>query len=145
MKKIFLLFFLIISVLHAQNIKLAQEILKPSEIDWEKAEKLSNGVQNYLVVGDPQKEGYYIMMVRIPAGVKLPPHFHPENRTVVVTSGKFYYGYGDLFDELKMHEMTTGTYFTEPSNQPHYAYTKAGEVILQVNGFGPTGSTIIKK
>ena len=145
MKKIFLLLFLFLfAVCNAQNFKLTPQVIKPSEIDWEKVEKLSNGVQNYLVVGDPQKEGYYIMMVRIPADVKLPPHFHPENRTVVVTSGKFYYGYGDKFDETRMREMTTGTFFTEPSDQPHFAYTKAGEVILQVNGFGPTGSTVIK-
>ena len=84
------------------------------------------------------------MMVKIPNGTKLQPHFHPENRTVVVTSGTFYYGYGDSFDESKMNEMTTGTFFTEPSNQPHFAYAKTGDVILQVNGFGPTGSTIIK-
>ena len=146
MKKInFLLFLLLFTVSHAQNVKLSPHVLKPADINWEKVEKLSNGVQNYLVIGDPQKEGYYIMMVRIPANTKLPPHFHPEDRTVVVTNGTFYYGYGDKFDDSKMHEMTTGTFFTEPSDKPHFAFTKMGDVILQVNGFGPTGSTLIKK
>ena len=145
MKKFTLfLFVLLFTVCQAQSLKLTPHILKPADINWEKVEKLSNGVQNYLVIGDPQKEGYYIMMVKIPNGTKLQPHFHPENRTVVVTSCTFYYGYGDSFDESKMNEMTTGTFFTEPSNQPHFAYAKTGDVILQVNVFGPTGSTIIK-
>ena len=98
-----------------------------------------------MVVGDLQKEGYYIMMVRIPAGIKLPPHFHPENRTVIVIKGNFSYGYGDTFDESKLNEMCVGTYFTEPANQPHYAIIKNEDVILQVNGFGPTGTTLVKK
>jgi quercetin dioxygenase-like cupin family protein len=146
MKKLFLfLFVLLFTVNQAQNSKLSPQVLKPADINWEKVEKLSNGVQNYLVVGDPQKEGYYIMMVRIPNGIKLPPHFHPEDRTVVVTNGTFFYGYGDTFDEAKLNEMTIGTFFTEPSNQPHFAFAKVGDVILQVSGFGPTGSTLIKK
>jgi quercetin dioxygenase-like cupin family protein len=146
MKKLTLfLFVLLFTVCPAQVSKLSPHIIKPADIEWEKVEKLSNGVQNYLVIGDPAKEEYYIMMVRIPGGTKLPPHFHPENRTVVVTSGTFYYGYGDTFDESKLNEMTVGTFFTEPANQPHHAYAKAGDVILQVNGFGPTGTTLIKK
>ena len=146
MKKIILfLFLLLVTISQAQNFKLSPQVLKPTDINWEKVEKLSNGVQNFLVVGDPQKEGYYIMMVRIPNGTKLLPHFHPENRTVVVVSGTFYYGYGDSFDEAKLNEMITGTFFTEPSDKPHFAFAKVGDVILQVNGFGPTGSTMIKK
>lgn len=146
MKKIFFFLFLVFAVINsAQELKLSPQSIKPTDINWDKVEKLSNGVQNYLVVGDPSKEGYYIMMVRIPGGTKLPPHFHPENRTVVVTKGSFFYGYGDTFDESKMNEMTTGTYFTEPSQQPHFAFAKNGDVILHVAGFGPTGSTIIKK
>ena len=146
MKKLTLfLFVFLFTVCQAQTLKLSPQIVKPADINWEKVEKLSNGVQNYLIVGDPQKEGYYIMTVRIPGGTKLPAHFHPENRTVVVTSGTFYYGYGDSFDESKLNEMNIGTFFTEPANEPHFAFTKAGEVILQVNGFGPTGSTLMKK
>lgn len=146
MKKfLFIILAVAFSYTAAQNFKIEPGFVKPSAIDWEKAEKLSNGVQNYLLVGDPAKEGYYIMMVKIPVETKLPPHFHPENRTVAVLSGKFLYGYGDTFDESKMNDMTTGTYFTEPANQPHFAYTKESDVILLVNGFGPTGTTIIKK
>jgi quercetin dioxygenase-like cupin family protein len=144
-KSILILLVFLFTVSQAQILKLTPNILKPTDINWEQVEKLSNGVQNYLVIGDPLKDGYYIMMVRIPNGTKLPPHFHPENRTVVVTSGIFYYGYGDTFNETKLNEVTVGTFFTEPAEQPHFAFAKAGDVILQVNGFGPTGSTIIKK
>jgi quercetin dioxygenase-like cupin family protein len=131
--------------IYAQQTKFEKLILHPSEIDWSKAETAANGVQTYTVLGNLKEEGYYIIMVRIPANTKLAPHFHPENRTVVVVSGKFGWIYGDTFDETKLHEMTTGTFFAEPGNEPHFALTKNEEVILQVAGFGPTGTTIIKK
>jgi uncharacterized RmlC-like cupin family protein len=83
----------------------------------------------------------YTTRIKIPANVKLLAHLHPETRNVVVLSGTFYYGYGNKFDEAKLTEMPAGSFFTEPANQPHFAWTKGGEVILQVTGVGPTGKT----
>jgi uncharacterized RmlC-like cupin family protein len=83
------------------------------------------------------------MLYKIPLNVKLAPHFHCENRTVFVLSGTFYYCYGTKFDESKLNEMPAGTFFTEPSHQPHFAWAKAGEVILEVTGWGPTCTTLI--
>lgn len=144
-KPIFFLLLLPILFVYPQQENFEKKILYPSEIDWSNAETASNGVQTFNVLGNLKEEGYYIIMVRIPASTKLVPHFHPENRTVTVVGGKFYWTYGETFDETKLHEMTTGAYFTEPSNEPHFAMTKDEEVILQVNGFGPTGTTVIKK
>lgn len=129
----------------AQEAKFEKNVIRLSEIDWRKAQTADNGVQTYFLLGNPKEAGYYIIMVRIPPNVKLVPHFHPENRTVVVTAGKFYWNYGNVFDESKLLEMNVGAYFVEPANEPHFAQTQNDEVILQVNGFGPTGTTLINK
>ena len=64
---------------------------------------------------------------------------------VVVLSGKFLYAYGNKFDESKMKEMTPGTFFTEPANQPHFAWTKNSDVLLQVTGYGPSGTNYLNQ
>lgn len=149
MKMIFRLlvtFLIIASTLNlAQEVKFEKNVIHLSEIDWGKTITADNGVQTFYLLGNPKEAGYYIILVRIPPNVKLVPHFHPENRTVVVTAGKFYWNYGNVFDESKLLEMHVGAYFVEPADEPHFAQTKNDEVILQVNGFGPTGTTLINK
>jgi len=141
--KIFsILFLLTVSLNLAQEIKVEPKVVVPADVKWTVA---ANGIQTSVLNGDPTKAGYYVMFYKIPADLKLPPHFHPESRTVVVVTGKFYYGYGSTFDESKMYEMPQGTYFTEPGNQHHYAYAKAGEVLLYVTGFGPTGTSYVEQ
>lgn len=136
------LFFIVVSTAFAQEIKVDPKVVVPADVKWTVA---TNGIKTSVLYGDPIKPGYYVMFYVIPDGLKLPPHFHPESRTVVVVTGKFYYGYGSTFDESKMYEMPQGTYFTEPGNQHHYAYAKAGEVLLYVAGFGPTGTSYVEQ
>jgi quercetin dioxygenase-like cupin family protein len=141
-KIISILILLLTSFAFSQELKLEPKVIAPSDVHWNTA---TNGIKTSVLYGDPAKPGYYVMFYKIPADLKLPPHFHPESRTVVVVTGKFYYGYGSTFDESKMYEMPQGTYFTEPGNQHHYAYAKAGEVLLYVAGFGPTGTSYVEQ
>jgi len=124
-----------------QSNSLTPKIILPEEVKWNTNPNQNGGIETIVLAGDPQKEGLYTMRFRIPAGTKLLPHWHPENRTAVILSGTFYYNYGDSFSEDKLIEMPAGTFFTEPAKQPHYAYAKKGEVIIQVTGWGPTGTT----
>ena len=124
-----------------QSNSLTPKIVLPGEVKWNANPNQNGGIETIVLAGDPQKEGLYTMRFRIPAGTKLLPHWHPENRTAVILSGTFYYSYGNSFNEDKLKEMPTGTFFTEPARQPHFAYAKKGEVIIQVTGWGPTGTT----
>ena len=124
-----------------QSNSFTPKIILSGEIKWNADTKQTGKVESIVLAGDPQKEGLYTMRVKIPAGTKLLPHWHPENRTAVILSGTFYYSYGDSFNEDKLKEMPPGTFFTEPAKQPHFAYAKKGDVIIQVTGWGPTGTT----
>jgi hypothetical protein len=59
----------------------------------------------------------------------------------VLLSGTAYFGYGERFDETRMRALPAGSVWTEPARQPHFAWAKDGEVVLQVIGIGPSGTT----
>jgi quercetin dioxygenase-like cupin family protein len=85
----------------------------------------------------------YVTRVKVPAGLKLMPHWHPDEvRTVVVLSGTFLHGYGEQWDETKLKVHPPGTFFSEPFKAPHFAWAKEGEVVLQITAIGPTATTL---
>ncbi|HEY3384567.1 MAG TPA: cupin domain-containing protein [Vicinamibacterales bacterium] len=102
---------------------------------------MPNGTYQARVVGDVDKPGPYAARTRLPAGLRIPPHFHPEERIVLVMSGTLLVGYGGKFDETKMTALPPGSVFTEPRKQPHFTWAKDGEVILHVTGTGPSATT----
>ena len=110
----------------------------PDELTW----KLNPvGLQQTIIAGDPQKAGVYVLRTRLPAGLQVQPHFHPDERIVTILSGTLLVGYGEQFDESKMKELPAGSLFTEPSKQPHFVWAKDGDVVVQVIGHGPSSTT----
>jgi len=65
-------------------------------------------------------------------------------RTVVILSGALYYANGEQWDESKLKPFPAGTFFSELPRVPHYAWGRDGEVVLQLTGIGPTGTTMIE-
>ena len=114
----------------------------PNEIEFKGP--LAGAPQIAVVYGDPTKAGVYVMRVKFAPGMKIMPHWHPDEvRTVAVLSGTYYSGLGDQWDESKLTPYPAGTFFSEPPKNPHYAWAKDGEVIIQITGVGPTGTTSI--
>jgi quercetin dioxygenase-like cupin family protein len=68
-----------------------------------------------VLVGDPTREGPYVIRVKVPAGVKLMPHRHPEDRVYTVLSGVFYVGLGDRFDAEQVNAYPPGTLLVLPA------------------------------
>jgi quercetin dioxygenase-like cupin family protein len=134
---------LLVSGLSAQCEPLAGARTIPEEMKWERGSPSANLRAN--LVGDDQKSGMYMYRVRFPANFKVPPHFHPDERIVTVMSGTLYVGYGEQFDESAMKALPAGSFFTEPTRQPHFVWAKDGEVVIQVvGGNGPSGVTRIE-
>jgi len=122
-----------------------QPVVKlPTEIEFKAP--LSPGPQMAVLYGDPTQAGVYVMRIKLPAGWKVMPHWHPDAwRTAVVLSGTLYWAPGDVWDESKFTAFPAGTFFSEPSKIAHYAWAKDGEVILQLTAMGPTGTTPISQ
>src|SRR5262249_61125908 len=117
--------------------------ITPKEIVW-KAPAAMPGPVPAVSYRDPTKSGPYVLRVKLPAGLKLMPHFHPDEwRTGVVLSGTYYFGIGEQWDEIKLRPYSAGTFFSEPKGTPHFVWAKDGEVIVQFTAMGPTGITMV--
>jgi len=126
------------AVLAAQGGALRTGIVRPAEL---KFLAMPNGTYQADVVGQAAKPGTYAVRTKLPAGLRIPPHYHPDARIVIVLTGTLYFGYGDRFDEAAMTALPPGTVFTEPQGQFHYSWAKDGEVTLHATGIGPTATT----
>jgi quercetin dioxygenase-like cupin family protein len=89
-----------------------------------------------LVSGDPTKAGPFVIRLKVPAGYKIAPHWHPTDENVTVISGTFAIGMGEKFDETKMKTLPAGGYAQMPAEMRHYAMAKTATVV-QVHGVGP--------
>jgi quercetin dioxygenase-like cupin family protein len=86
-----------------------------------------------------QVPGLYVIRVKVPSGVKLMPHRHPEDRVYTVISGVFCIGLGDEFDGDKMQEFPPGSVIVLPGNTSHFHWARFGEYVTQVTADGPLG------
>src|SRR5262249_2826002 len=92
-----------------------------------------------VLLGDPSKAGPYVIRVKAPAGVKLMPHKHPEDRVYTVISGVFYIGLGEAFDPDKLEAYPPGAILVLPGNTAHFHWAKSGDYVTQVTAIGPLG------
>ncbi|WP_424353954.1 cupin domain-containing protein [Methanobacterium sp. MBAC-LM] len=119
-----------------------QDVFKtilPENIEWKPFEAFPPSVRLATVVGQPSKKGPYTIRVKVPHGVKLMPHKHPEDRVYTVISGIFYIGRGDQFDAEKLLAYPPGAVIILPGSTSHFHWAKSGEYISQVTGIGPLG------
>jgi quercetin dioxygenase-like cupin family protein len=111
----------------------------PEDIDWKPFPAFPPSARLAVVVGEPSKPGPYVIRVKVPSGVKLLPHKHPEDRVYTVISGIFYIGLGDQFDADKLQAYPPGSVIVLPGNTPHFHWARSGEYISQVTAIGPLG------
>lgn len=96
-----------------------------------------------VLVGNPKQNEPYVVRVKVPAGVILMPHTHPEDRIYTVISGVFYIGIGSKFDAAKLTAYPPGSVIILPGNTPHFHWAKSGEYVTQVTAHGPLGISYI--
>lgn len=96
-----------------------------------------------VLVGNPEQAGPYVTRVKVPAGVILMPHIHPEDRIYTVISGVFYIGLGTKFDASKLKAYAPGSVIILPGHTPHFHWARSGEYVTQITAYGPLGITYI--
>lgn len=118
-------------------------MLQPADIQWEKR-RTAPDVFFAAIYSDQARPGPYAFRVRAQAGHSLPPHTHPDERTITVLSGTYWAGVGDTYDEAKLTPYPAGTFYVIPAGVPHYAAVLQGEVEFQEAGVGPSRFDVIK-
>jgi quercetin dioxygenase-like cupin family protein len=104
-----------------------------------------SGIQTRMLRGNPTQAGAYTIQLTVPSNTRIQAHDHPDDRVVTVISGTWYFGYGTRFDEKELKELAPGSLYTEPPNQPHFARTAEVPAVLQISGFGPSGTRYQKE
>jgi quercetin dioxygenase-like cupin family protein len=95
------------------------------------------GAQLAVLEGDPMApKGDYTVRLKMPAGYRIAPHWHPQRENVTVISGTFKVGMGDKFDESKMGTFPAGSFAYLDPDMHHYAMA-TGEVVVQIHGTSP--------
>ena len=118
--------------------------VRSEDIQWKPFAAFPPEARLAILVGDPSKPGPYVIRVKLPGGIKLMPHRHPEDRVYTVISGVFYIGLGDVFDESKLNAFAPGSVVVLPGGQPHFHWARSGEYVTQVTAIGPLGLSYVE-
>ena len=124
----------------------AQEIkaLVPDDIPWTQRRSAPD-VFFAAVYGEQSQAGPYAFRIRAQAGHALPPHTHPDERTITVLSGTYWAGVGATYDAARLVPYPAGTFYVIPAGLPHYAAVLEGEVVFQEAGIGPSRFDVIQR
>jgi quercetin dioxygenase-like cupin family protein len=99
------------------------------------------GIQTIVLAGDPTVAGPYTIELRVPANTKIGAHTHRDDRTAVVVSGTWNFGYGLAATMSATKELGPGSFYSEPGGDAHFAITGHSPVTVIISGFGPTDTT----
>ena len=116
---------------------LQHSMVAPGSIAWGPAPpSLPPGSKLAVISGDPSKAGPFVLRAQVPAGYKVPPHWHPGDEHLTVLSGSIALGMGDAWDEAKMQSLGMGGYVAIPQGMRHSFLAKSAAT-FQVHGMGP--------
>jgi quercetin dioxygenase-like cupin family protein len=135
---------LLFSPLLAQGAKDEMGFVRvvPGEEEWKNP--FGVGVLVATLHGDPSKPGIYVLRIKWPPGIMSRPHFHPEDRHVVVLSGTWYTGTAETFDPAQAVPLKAGGYMLHPAGAVHWDGSRDEETVIQITGYGPSGNTFIR-
>jgi quercetin dioxygenase-like cupin family protein len=101
------------------------------------------GIRTTVLLGDPTKPGLYTIRLSIPANTTIQSHTHRDDRSAIVVSGTWYFGYGREANETATKPLPPGSFYTEPGGVVHFALTKTESVVVYITGFGPTDTVYV--
>jgi quercetin dioxygenase-like cupin family protein len=139
------------SLLLASALVAAPSFSAPSESDflivptekivWKEADA---GAKMAVVFGDPSKPGMYVIRAYFLPGVMSSPHFHGEDRHVIVVQGTWNAGTDDSWDPKATTPLKTGTYMFHKAGAVHYDGSAGDEgAMVQIVGMGPSKTTFL--
>ena len=118
--------------------------IRSEDVVWKPFAAFPPAARLAILVGDPTKPGPYVIRVWLPAGTRMAPHRHPEDRIYTVISGIFYIGRGETFDETLLEAFGPGSVVVLPGGQAHFHWAKSGDYVTQVMAIGPLGLAYVE-
>ena len=103
---------------------------------------LPSGAQAAVLLGNPAKEGPFVLRLKFPNGYVVPPHHHSKDELLTVIAGRFAVASGEKLDRAASPYLPPASFVHLPAGMPHYAWVE-GETIVQINGAGPFDVTYV--
>ena len=135
-----------LSISSAAELNPAAVVYKmPDQIPWGPVN--AAGAQVAVLVGDPSKPGFYAVYNKWTKGNHFShPHFHPNDRYIVVLQGTWWVGSGTKFDpEHGTVPMPPGSFVTHYGKQVHWDGAKDEDAVLLIMGEGPATATEVEE
>jgi len=104
-------------------------VMTTTTVEWHSDPPgLPAGAEFAVLEGDPFR-GPFTLLLRLPAGYRIPAHSHPLIENVTVISGAVYLGNGDVLDTSRGVRVPAGGFVALPEDSSHYAWTEEPTVI----------------
>jgi quercetin dioxygenase-like cupin family protein len=121
----------------------AHVVVAPADLKWgEPPPVFEKGASFTVISGDPGQAGPFVVRLKVPAGYKIAPHWHPTDEHVTVLSGTLGVGMGDTIDKSALLKLPAGGYALMPASMHHYAVALEAATV-QVHGVGPFALTYV--
>jgi len=118
------------------------KVLIPDQIPWQ----VTPGLDTAFLYGNPNQPGFYVLMYRWKPGNSSRPHYHDQDRYLMVVSGTWWVGQGTNFDlEHATAAVKPGSFATHYKNQIHYdgaRKTESEPAVEIVWGMGPVKTVV---
>jgi quercetin dioxygenase-like cupin family protein len=121
----------------------AQSSVDPASLQWTVPPVLPPGALIAVVRGDPTLPGEFTLLVSMPDGYRLPPHFHPSHEHVEVREGTLLVGIGDVLDPKRTQALTPGDSATAPGGMHHFSIAR-GRTVVSATFIGPYTITYLR-
>jgi quercetin dioxygenase-like cupin family protein len=111
-----------------------------SEAKWGAAPPvLPAGAEIAVLAGNPMGATAYTIRLKFPAHYAIPPHSHPTDENVVVTSGALTFGMGEklMREDAGNKTLSPGGFALMPAGMNHFAFTGEKETTIVLYGMGP--------
>jgi ketosteroid isomerase-like protein/quercetin dioxygenase-like cupin family protein len=116
-------------------------MLAPGALTWgDPPPGLPAGAKVAVVAGDPSKAEPFVLRAQMPAGWRVPLHWHPTTENLTVLSGTVSIGMESADGPLQ--DLTAGGFVALPAEMRHVFVSKTASTI-QVHGMGPFGITYV--
>jgi hypothetical protein len=129
------------SLVHAADSD-RHRMVAPDQMQWTAVPALPPGAMGVVLEGPLDQPGPFTLRLRLPAGYRIPPHWHPAVERVTVLSGTFLMGLGERFDEAALTRLQAGSLAIMPVGVRHFAMTTE-PTELQLHGTGPWAITYV--
>lgn len=115
----------------------AHVFFNASTIKWiDPPPSLPPGAKMAVVTGDPSQPGPFVIRAQVPAGYKVPPHWHPGVENLTILSGTVALGMGEAWNDSALETLPAGSFASLPAEMRHFFMATTAST-FQVHGIGP--------